>query len=191
MTNHSIIGEMEKKLTARQKAFCKEYLIDLNATQAAIRAGYNEKNANKVSARMLTNVDIQVEISKALEAREKRTEITSDKVLTELSLLGFSDLAHYLDVNTAGLVKVKSLNDLPPGISKAIKKIKQKTSIRYGADGATIQDAWLEVELYDKPRALELIGNHLGMFAKKGSENEQVDLAFIADLLEANDVPPA
>ncbi|WP_213431657.1 terminase small subunit, partial [Paenibacillus dendritiformis] len=72
-------------LTAKQKAFVQEYLIDLNATQAAIRAGYSAKTARKIGAENLTKPDIQKAIQEAMERREKRTEITQDRVLQELA----------------------------------------------------------------------------------------------------------
>lgn len=72
------------KLTARQKRFVIEYLVDLNATQAAIRAGYSPKTANEQAARLLANVSIQEAIQAAMKKREERTEITADRVIKEI-----------------------------------------------------------------------------------------------------------
>lgn len=69
------------KLTDKQEQFCQEYLIDLNATQAAIRAGYSEKTANEQGARLLANVSIQTRLKELQSARQERTEITQDYVL--------------------------------------------------------------------------------------------------------------
>lgn len=69
------------ELTPKQKRFVGEYLIDLNATQAAIRAGYSQKTANEQGARLLANASVQAAIGKATEQREKRTQITQDYVL--------------------------------------------------------------------------------------------------------------
>ena len=80
-----------KKLTPKQKAFVSEYLIDLNATQAAIRAGYSPKTANEQGARLLANVSIAQTIQKAMQDREQRTEITQDRVLQEYARLAFYD----------------------------------------------------------------------------------------------------
>lgn len=73
----------ESKLTPKQEQFCREYLIDLNATQAAIRAGYSEKTANEQGARLLANVSVSSTIAKLRADREQRTEITADWVLKE------------------------------------------------------------------------------------------------------------
>ena len=71
-------------LTAKQQAFIQEYLLDLNATQAAIRAGYSEKTAKQQASRLLTNVDVQAALREAQEARSERTELTQDWVLSRL-----------------------------------------------------------------------------------------------------------
>lgn len=71
-------------LTVRQKAFVQEYLVDLNATQAAIRAGYSSKAARVTAAQLLANPNIQKAVQAALKAREKRTEVTQDYVITKL-----------------------------------------------------------------------------------------------------------
>ena len=75
------------KLTAKQQAFISEYLVDLNATQAAIRAGYSEKTAQEQSSRLLSNVIIQAEIQKAMDKRSNKLEITSEYVLGSLKTI--------------------------------------------------------------------------------------------------------
>ena len=72
---------VKDKLNPKQKAFCKEYLIDLNATQSAIRAGYSEKTAGSIGQENLTKPDIQEHIQKLMTKRSERTEITADLVL--------------------------------------------------------------------------------------------------------------
>lgn len=69
------------KLTPKQKVFVAEYLKDLNATQAAIRAGYSERTAQEQSSRLLSNVIVKAAVEEAMQRREKRTEITQDYVL--------------------------------------------------------------------------------------------------------------
>jgi len=75
------------ELTPKQKRFVSEYLIDLNATQAAIRAGYSQKTANEQGARLLANASVQAAITEAIEQREKRTQITQDYVLNGIKQL--------------------------------------------------------------------------------------------------------
>ncbi len=79
-------------MTTKQQLFVGEYLIDLNATRAAIRAGYSEKTAQAIGAENLTKPIIAEAIATALEARAERTEVTQDRVLEELALIGFAEM---------------------------------------------------------------------------------------------------
>ncbi|MCR4646277.1 MAG: terminase small subunit [Oscillospiraceae bacterium] len=90
-------------MTNKQKRFCEEYLIDLNATQAAIRAGYNPKTARSQGQRMLTKVDIVLYLQRLREEQSERTSITADTVLTELQRIALSD------VKITGKEKIKAL----------------------------------------------------------------------------------
>lgn len=80
------------KLTAKQEIFCREYIIDLNATQAAIRAGYSKKTANRIASENLSKLDIQRKIQELQQERAERTEITQDRVLKELAGIGFAPI---------------------------------------------------------------------------------------------------
>lgn len=86
-------------LTQKQKRFVQEYLVDLNATAAAIRAGYSEKTANRIASENLSKPDIQSAIQEAIEKRQKRTEITQDMVLRETAKLAFFDVRKMFDGN--------------------------------------------------------------------------------------------
>ena len=79
-------------LTEKQKRFADEYLTDLNATQAAIRAGYSEKTARSIGQRLLTKVDIQKYIQERLKERQERFEITQEMIVNELCKLGFAEV---------------------------------------------------------------------------------------------------
>ena len=79
-------------LTAKQQLFVDEYLSDLNATQAAIRAGYSEKSAASIGEENLRKPEIEAAINEALKARRQRTEVTQDRVLEELAVLAFAPI---------------------------------------------------------------------------------------------------
>jgi phage terminase small subunit len=87
---------MKKKLSKQQELFTKEYLVDLNATQSAIRAGYSKKTARSQGQRLLTNVDIQELIQKEMDMRSERIEITADEVLEEIENLHSETLKTYM-----------------------------------------------------------------------------------------------
>lgn len=165
------------KLTAKQQRFCDEYLIDLNATQAAIRAGYSKKTANEQGARLLVNVSIQKKISELQKEREKRTEITQDSVLHELALIAFAKASDYARVvEKDAMVEVDG--NMVPVLDEDGNQVKYRTVepiltdeltedqkkaiavIKKGRDG-------FEIKPYSKIQALELLGKHLGMFTEK------------------------
>lgn len=145
------------KLTEKQKRFCEEYLIDLNATQAAIRAGYKEKTAYAQGQRLLKKVEAQDYLQKLMGERSKRTEITADRVLAELAAIAFSDRTELAKVNSVGVVEFTPTDDLPDDVKKVIAGIEEG---KYGT----------KVTSYDKVKALELLGKHLGLFSS-GSDN--------------------
>lgn len=145
------------KLTAKQKLFCDEYLIDLNVTQAAIRSGYSNSYANKKAFLLLDKPEIKAYIDDRMKVREKRTEITQDKVLNELAKIAFANTTDYVEVEDMGQYKrvnIKATKDMSADQVVAIAGIKQ------GANG-------IEIKLHDKVKALEDIGRHLGMFKDK------------------------
>ena len=141
-------------LNEKQKRFVSEYIIDLNAKQAAIRAGYSPKGAEPQASRLLSNAKIQVEIAKAMEDRGKRTGITQDRVLAELSAIAFAKATDYVEVGGDGSVKIKPTAELTDEQKKAIASIKE------GANG-------IEIKLTDKTKALEMLSRHLGLFRDK------------------------
>lgn len=144
-------------LNDKQKRFCQEYIIDLNATQAAKRAGYSDNTAYSQGQRLLKHVEIQNECQKALQKRSERTEITQDRVLKELSKLGFSDMSNYATWGKDG-VDLRASDELTPEQTAAISEVSETIS----KDGGSIK-----FKLHDKKGALELIGKHLGMFNDK------------------------
>lgn len=83
---------MPAKITPKQQRFVEEYLVDLNATQAAIRAGYSRKTARQIGEQNLSKLDIQSAITKAREKRSERTQITVDRVLEEIARIGMGDV---------------------------------------------------------------------------------------------------
>lgn len=165
-------------MTNKQKAFVDEYLIDLNATRA-YKAVYKNVKSDDVAAaagnRMLRNVKVEEYLNKRMKDREKRTEITQDKVLNELAQIAFANGSDFAKVVEKPVLKedgsvlldpiteepiyyktveMKLTDELPEEKRKAIAAIKM------GKNG-------IEVNTCDKVRALELLGRHLGMWNDK------------------------
>lgn len=173
------------KMTDKQKRFCDEYLIDLNATQAAIRAGYSEKTAAEQGARLLINVKVQEYIQERKDKRIKRTEITQDMVLKELAIIAFSNATDYARVvEKDAMAEVEGVmipihdaegnpikyKTVEPILTEELTEEQKKalSVIKKGRDG-------FEVKPYDKVRALELLGKHLGMWTDKVEVNGKVN----------------
>ena len=96
-------------LTAKQQRFVDEYLVDLNATQAAIRAGYSERTARAIGQENLTKPDIEAAIQAALRDRQARTEITQDTVVEELTKIGLAEAHDYSDADLKYSNKLRAL----------------------------------------------------------------------------------
>ena len=145
------------KLTAKQKKFVDEYLIDLNATQAAIRAGYSKKAANRIASDNLSKHDIQQYLQECQKKLQNKTEITQERVINELASIAFSKGTDYATVKN-GCVTIKDTDKLTENQKAVISGVK---STPYG----------VEIKLTDKLKALELIGKHIGMFKDKDDAN--------------------
>lgn len=168
-------------LTDKQKRFCDEYLIDLNATQAAIRAGYSEKTAYRTGADNLRKPQIEEYIAKRQKELSRSTEITQERVIKELALIAFSNNADYahvvekkMQVEADGALVDVLDKDGNPVMYRTVEPVlteelteEQKRAlavIKKGRDG-------LEVKSCDKVKALELLGKHLGIFTDKIEAN--------------------
>ena len=153
-------------LTPRQARFVAEYLVDLNATQAAIRAGYSARTADKIGPRLVGESRIAEGISEALTARSERTQITADQVVAELAAIGFAKLSDYA---TWGPDRFELLESSAAD-TRAVLEIKVKETVLAGSDdGPTILKREYGVKLHDKVKALVKLGEHLGMWNDKAS----------------------
>lgn len=152
-------------MTGKQAAFVREYLIDLNATQAAIRAGYSEKTAGAVGFENLRKPKIARAIQAALGKRAERTEVTADRVLTELARIAFADLRDLFTWDEERACFVPS-RDLTEDQAAAISSIKAKTTRIPRENGDDLEEIRLELKTYDKVAALREIGKHLGIAEK-------------------------
>jgi phage terminase small subunit len=159
-------------LTAKQQTFVEEYLVDLNATQAAIRAGYSAKTAEQQGPRLLGNVEVQAAVQAAMAARSERTEITQDMVLRELAKIGFADIRRAViwRANVTGMVQEDDGTERL-AVTNEVQlvdsdKLDDQTAGAVAEVSQTAQGG-LKIKLHDKQAALVNIGRHLGMFKDK------------------------
>lgn len=147
---------MARKLTDKQKKFVEEYLIDLNATQACIRAGYSVKTANEQGAQNLAKLSIQQAIAEAMAERSKRTGINQDRIVQELARIAFVKITDVVDSD--GEIKTDASDDDLACIESY--KVEDSDSI----NGSSSKR---EIKLASKLKALELLGKHVGMWNDK------------------------
>jgi phage terminase small subunit len=163
-------------MTEKQKKFCDEYLIDLNATQAAIRAGYSPDSAEQVGYQLLHKTSVSRVINMKIAERSRRTGVNADRVVRELARLGFANIKNIAN-DDASLNCSASDDDLAAVQSVRVKKSDFE-------NGSAVER---EVKIYDKNKALELLGRHLGMWNDKISLDADMNLNITIDYGEENE----
>ena len=177
-------------LTPKQQRFVAEYLIDLNATQAATRAGYSSKTANEQGARLLANVSVRSALAEAMKARENRTHITQDRVLQELARIAFFDLRK-LYRDDGSLKAMHELDDDAAAVLAGVDVVEtMKTSIE---DGEPRQqpEYTKKVKIPDKVGALGLAMRHLGMLKDKVEHSGEIKTPELKLVLHGTRTTPA
>lgn len=165
------------ELTAKQRLFVAEYLKDLNATQAAIRAGYSERTAQAMGAENLTKPLIKAQIDAALADREERTQIDADWVLKRLAAEAEADIADLYDEATGALLPVHKWPKIwRQGLVAGVDVYEEKL------DGVKIGET-VKVKLSDRIKRIELIGRHVRVKAFEDTINVK-GLDTLADRME-------
>jgi phage terminase small subunit len=160
-------------LTARQRRFVDEYLVDVNATQAAIRAGYSARTASVSGCENLTKPNIAAAIITAMQARAQRTQITADRVLEELAVIAFSDIRDFALDGDGPL----SLAPGAPAIgTRAVAAWQRQRVVR--PDGATTTAT--KIRLWDKVAALRMLMQHLGLLVERHEHTESNGAPLVA-----------
>ena len=164
-----------RALTARQQRFVEEYLIDLNASQAAVRAGYSAKTAGQFGYQLLQKPSILAAIQEGMDKRAAGTEITAEKVLRELALIGFANMADFMSIDDDGNACV-DLANLTREQAAAIQEIVVDEYVDgRGEDAREVKR--VRFKLADKKGALVEIGRHLGMFSDGKGTSVNVNVA--------------
>ena len=165
----------EKTLTEKQRRFCHEYLVDLNATQAAIRTGYSKKTAESQGSRLLTNVEVRKLIDDLKLARAEKLEITKDRVLREIAKSAFSNILDYMEVQPDGTAIV-DLSNMTREQAAALGEITVDSYTE--GNGEELKDVKrVKIKLNDKGKALDQLGRHLQLFTDRIDLSGAVDIA--------------
>lgn len=144
-------------LNPRQAAFVQEYLKDLNASQACVRAGYSAKGANVTGSQLLANPSIAAAVQKGMALRAERAQVTQDWVIKRLQQIAGTDMTDLASWNESG-IRFKESSELSEGARASVREIEQVMN----EHGGTIK-----VKQYDRISALKLLGQHLGMFKEQ------------------------
>ena len=162
---------MGEKLTTKQKKFAEEFILDFNATRAAIAAGYSQKTARITAAENLTKPNIAEYIKELQKGIKEKYKITEEKIISELCAIAFAKVSDYVKIvpdidyetmkqkATIKYVETSELSDMQKSAISEIRKTRDGISIKLG----------------DKTKALELLGKHIGMFKDKISVNGKLE----------------
>lgn len=149
------------EITPKQQMFAKEYLVDLNATQSAIRAGYSAKTAEAQGSRLLTNVKVQASIQELMDKRAAKYEITADRVLQEIAKLAFHDPRKFFDADG----RIKPINEIDDDTAMALSGI--ETFHKVTGEDNDCMAVVTKIKTADKGANLERLGRHLKLFTDK------------------------
>ena len=150
---------------SRHDRFCREYIKDLNGTRAAIAAGYAKKSAKVTASQLLTNPNVQALLAKLTKKHADKLDLSTEKVLFELSRVGFSNMLDYIKTTEDGGAYV-DLSNLTQEQAAAIQEV---TVDEYteGRGKAARRVKRTKFKLADKIRALELLGKYLKLFTER------------------------
>lgn len=158
------------RFTEKQQLFIKEFLVDLNATQAAIRAGYSKKTANRIASENLSKPDIQEAIATAMQARNERVEIGADYVLQRLLEIDRMSIADILQDDGT----LKPISAWPMIWQRSVGSIDLSEIWEGSGDGRQLIGFLKKIKWPDKLKALELIGRHTRVGAFK--DRQEIDV---------------
>jgi phage terminase small subunit len=152
-------------LTPKQEQFCQEYLVDLNATQAAVRAGYSQQTAGAIATENLTKPLISARIAELQAERAAKIGVTQEAVIAELAKMAFANMADYMTVAPDGSAYM-DLTRLTRDQAAAIQELNSETYLeKDGDEYKPVKKS--RIKLSEKRGNLELLGKHLGMFKEE------------------------
>ena len=163
---------MFEDLSPKQEIFCLEYLVDLNATQAAIRAGYPQKSARSMGHKLLSNEKVQERLKVLFDERRARLEVTGDNTIKELARLAFSDLKDFARWGQRRVLVKQGKGKRRKGVMFNFVDFINSDQV----DGAQVQSVKIDkhgqasIKLYDKTKSLETLARHFGLTGPDAGE---------------------
>lgn len=154
-----------RPLSVLQQKFVDEYLIDLNGSKAATRAGYSARSAGTMASRLLSYPQIAAAISEGIEARAARSRVTADRVIDEYARIAFSDMCRFVEWGPGG-VTLRPSTDMRRIDTACVAEVTETKT----ATGGTVK-----FKLHDKRAALDALSKHLGLFVQRGEDAVSTD----------------
>jgi len=163
-------GIIEPRLTPKQQRFVDEYLCDLNATQAAIRAGYSEKNADVIGYQLLRKTSVSAEIVRCRKQITEKCQVTQERVIAELACIAFFDPRKLYDENG----NLKPIQELDEETATAIQSMDQNIVKIKRENGKNRNETVLvdKIRLHNKIDALDRLARYLGLYEKENQQRE-------------------
>jgi len=167
------------KLTPKQEAFVAQYLLDLNATQAAIRAGYSEKTAQQQGSRLLLNVLVQEAIAKGREKTAAKLEITKERIVDELAKIAFADIRKAVRWGKSP-IDTTSENASPNGLGiypvELVPSEEIEDEIAAAVSEVSLTQTGIKIKMHDKKAALVDMAKMLGFMVEKHEHSGEISL---------------
>lgn len=167
------------KLTPKQEAFVARYLLDLNATQAAIRAGYSEKTAQQQGSRLLLNVLVQEAIAKGREKTAAKLEITKERIVDELAKIAFADIRKAVRWGKSP-IDTTSENASPNGLGiypvELVPSEEIEDEIAAAVSEVSLTQTGIKIKMHDKKAALVDMAKMLGFMVEKHEHSGEISL---------------
>tara|TARA_Y100001947_G_scaffold152089_1_gene153197 strand:- start:5951 stop:6466 length:516 start_codon:yes stop_codon:yes gene_type:complete len=156
----------DKPLTDKQERFCQEYMVDMNGTQAALRAGYSENSACEIASENLRKPQIQARLTELRSKLMSKLEITQERVMQEYARIGFSDLRKMLSPN-GHLINPQDWDDDTAAAIASLEIVAKPTQ-----DGESAPEYVHKIKLWDKKGALDSMSRALGIFEKEEASQD-------------------
>ena len=165
-------------MTPKQTRFVAEYLIDLNASEAAIRAGYSRKTARSIGSELLTNPDISAALAEKQAKQLARADLTAARVLEEMRRLAFFDIADFFDVDG----NLKPVTDIPVEARAAIAGLEIARANLDPKDGKKSEEWLHKIKLAPKQASLEMLAKHFGLLIERVEHSGGLDIRWKGDV---------
>lgn len=159
---------VKQGLTAKQKKFCREYVLDLNGKQAAIRSGYSAKTAEVQAARLLSYAKVSEFVRQLQAELEERSKVKADDVINELAKIAFSDMGKFFTIDN----RILDVTQMDEDQTRVI----QQVEVNELREGDMTIGTTKKLKTYDKIRALEALGKHFGIFEKDNKQKAAGDV---------------